>query len=198
MQVEGTSDSILGIQETELGLCVGELSLVVEHGLGDLVDDVLAQILGSGEDSLDSDADDVTVEAGISVAGEVLLDQERIVAGQVSNRLIAEGGHVEAVGGGEVRQSGGGGASHGEGSVALAVLESVSAAGEGVVHDVDVIEGHAVGLEDLRSVQSGAGTDVADADGLALELGNVSDAGGGDELNGLVVDARDPQTLFLL
>ena len=58
--------------------------------------------------------------------------REGIVGSQIGNSLIAEGGHIEVVGGGEVGQSGGGGAGNGEGRIALAVLEGLSAAGEGI------------------------------------------------------------------
>ena len=178
MQVEGAGNSTLGAQEAELGLSFGQVSLIVEHGLGDLIDDILAEVLGGGEDGLDGDADGLVRNAGVGVGGQVILDQEGIVGGQIGDRLIAEGGHIEVVGGGEVGQSGGGGAGNGEGRFALAVLEGLGAAGEGVVHDLDVVEGHAVGLEDLSRVQSGTGADVADADGLALEVFNALDGYG--------------------
>ena len=182
MQVEGAGNSTLGAQEAELGLSTGELALAVEHGLGDLIDDILAEVLGGGEDGLDGDADGLVRNAGVGVGGQVILNQEGIVGSQIGNSLIAEGGHIEVVGGGEVGQSGGGGAGNGEGRIALAVLEGLSAAREGVVHDLDIVEGHAVGLEDLSRVQSGTGADVADADGLALEVGNGVDAGLGKDI----------------
>ena len=91
MQVEGAGNSTLGAQEAELGLSTGELALAVEHGLGDLIDDILAEVLGGGEDGLDGDADGLVRNAGVGVGGQVILDQERIVGGQIGNSLFAEG-----------------------------------------------------------------------------------------------------------
>ena len=83
MQVEGAGNSTLGAQEAELGLSFGQVSLIVEHGLGDLIDDILAEVLGGGEDGLDGDADGLVRNAGVGVGGQVILDQERIVGGQI-------------------------------------------------------------------------------------------------------------------
>lgn len=89
MQVEGTGNSTLGAQVTELGLSFGQVSLIVEHGLGDLIDDILAEVLGGGEDGLDGDADGLVRNAGVGVGGQVILDQEGIVGGQIGDRLIS-------------------------------------------------------------------------------------------------------------
>ena len=59
-----TSGGGLGIEEAELGVAFGQSVLVVEHGLDELINDILAQILGSNESSLNGDADDIAGHAG--------------------------------------------------------------------------------------------------------------------------------------
>ena len=59
------SGGSLGIEEAELGVAFGQSVLVVEHGLEELINDVLAQILGSNESSLNGDAGNVGILTGV-------------------------------------------------------------------------------------------------------------------------------------
>ena len=61
-----------GIQEVELRMAGGQVSLVVEQALGDLVDDILAQILGGDQRSLNGDADDLVGLTGVGAGGQVV------------------------------------------------------------------------------------------------------------------------------
>ena len=83
------------------------------------------------------------------------------------------------------------------GGIDLAVLELVNAILEGAVHRIDVVLGQTRSAEHLPGVDLGTGTNVTNADGLALEVGNGVDAGLGKDLNGLVVDTGDPKSVGL-
>ena len=192
-----TSGGSLGIEEAELGVAFGQSVLVVEHGLDELINDILAQILGSNESSLNGDADDIAGHAGIGGGGQVVTDQERIGLLNGGELFVSEGDEVEGVGGGVVDDSGRGSTGDGEGGIDLAVLELVNAILEGAVHRIDVVLGQTRSAEHLPGVDLGTGTNVTNADGLALEVGNGVDAGLGKDLNGLVVDTGDPKSVGL-
>ena len=178
-------------------MAFGQSVLVVEHGLDELINDVLAQILGSNESSLNGDADDIAGHAGIGGGGQVVTDQERIGLLNGGELFVSEGDEVEGVGGGVVDDSSGGSTGDGEGGIDLAVLELVNAILEGAVHRIDVVLGQTRSAEHLPGVDLGTGTNVTNADGLALEVGNGVDAGLGEDLNGLVVDTGNPQSVGL-
>ena len=178
-------------------MAFGQSVLVVEHGLDELINDILAQILGSNESSLNGDADDIAGHAGIGGGGQVVTDQERIGLLNGGELFVSEGDEVEGVGGGVVDDSGRGSTGDGEGGIDLAVLELVNAILEGAVHRIDVVLGQTRSAEHLPGVDLGTGTNVTNADGLALEVGNGVDAGLGKDLNGLVVDTGNPQSVGL-
>lgn len=74
------SGGSLGIEEAELGVAFGQSVLVVEHGLDELINDILAQLFGGNESSLDSDAGDVGILTGVGAGSQVVTDQERIAS----------------------------------------------------------------------------------------------------------------------
>ena len=199
--MHGDGDALGGIivgEQLELGVTHDQVLLVLEHSLGQLIDGLLAQVLGGDQHSLHGHAGDLVVHALIGAGGQVLLDQEGIVLGQVVHGLLGQRHHGEVhAAGGQLGDGHGGGAGHGEGGVDLAVLQLLGGVAEGAVGDVDVVIGHAVGLQDLTGVELGAGAAVAHADGLAGQLGHIGDAAAGGDLDGLVVQAGHPQGVGL-
>ena len=178
-------------------MAFGQSVLVVEHGLDELINDILAQLFGGNESSLDSDAGDVGILTGVGAGSQVVTDQERICLLDGGELIVAQGDEVEGVGGGIVDDSGRGSTGDSEGGVDLAVLELVNAILEGAVHRIDVVLGQTRSAEHLPGVDLGTGTNVTDADGLALEVGHGVDAGLGKDLNGLVVDTGNPKSVGL-
>ena len=178
-------------------MAFGQSVLVVEHGLHELINDIFAQLFGGNESSLDSDAGDVGILTGVGAGSQIVTDQERICLLDGGELIVAQGDEVEGVGGGIVDDSGRGSTGDSEGGVDLAVLELVDAILEGAVHRIDVVLGQTRSAENLPGVDLGTGTNVTDADGLALEVGHGVDAGLGKDLNGLVVDTGDPKGVGL-
>ena len=117
-----TSGGSLGIEEAELGVAFGQSVLVVEHGLDELINDVLAQLFGGNESSLDSDAGDVGILTGVGAGSQVVTDQERILRLDRRELFIAQGDEVEGVGGGIVDDSGRGSTGDSEGASILPSL----------------------------------------------------------------------------
>ena len=172
---------------------IDQLILALKERLGELIDDLLAQIGGGGNNCSNGHRTDVLGDAAIGAGRNIVLKQERILLIEPVDLILIERDHAELVRGGQLDKARGGRARDGEACRRFAVLDAFRGEGERAVDRINVVKGHAIGLENLAGVDLGAGADVANHDGLAAQVFNAGDTGLGKELDVLGIHADHPK-----